>query len=318
MALGLLGNLLMGARRTEDARTALVEAVDAGSRDPVALRSAAIALVNTGGDLDVADGYLARAVASTGPRGRLVFERDQLARLRDVPSAQRLADLEASGADLVERDDLTIAYLGLLLDVGRVEEALAILETREFQPFEGGEGSVIAAYDRACLARAAGLVRTDPRAAAELLDAGLTTPLNLGEGRHPADPQAARLVAAGDAHAATGDLETAASRWRQARDGGGACAVAQRPARQDDYWIGVAHCRLGEHAAAARVWESLEATASELERAPMAPDYFATSLPEMLVFSVEDRAGRRREVDALRAAAAAGRALAPSSGMGVR
>ncbi len=308
-ALGLLGSLLMGARRTEDARIVLVEAVDAGSRDPVVLRNAAIAVVNTMGDLEVADGYLETAIATVGPLGRLVFERDQLARLRGLGSAQRLSDLEGSGCDLLERDDLTIAYLGLLLDVDRVEEAMTILETREFQPFEGGEGKVIAAFDRASIAASALLLASDPRAAAQLLDAGTTTPLNLGEGRHPGDPQAARLVAAGDAHAAAGDLVTAASRWRQARDGGGVHAVDPRPARQDDFWIGLAHCRLGELAAASRVWAALEETADALERAPMAPDYFATSLPEMLVFSVEDRVGRQREVDALRTAATAGRAL---------
>jgi tetratricopeptide (TPR) repeat protein len=316
VALGLLGSLLLGARRGADAREALVAAVAAGSTDPVVLRNAALATVNTTGDLAAADALLGAAIAHGGPRPRLVFERDQLARLRDVGSAERLAALEASGCDLAARDDLTIAHLGLLLDVGRVDEALAILTTREFQPFEGGEGRVIAAYDRACVARAAVLAGTDPVAAAALLDAGLTTPHNLGEGRHPADPCAERLVAAGDAYAAAGDPRTATQRWRRARDGGGALAVAPRPARADDYWVGVAHHRLGETEAAEQVWKAMEQTADELERAPMAPDYFATSLPELLLFTVEDRAGRARTVAALRAAAARGRGLTGAGAAG--
>lgn len=314
VALGLLGSLLLGARRGADAREVLVEAVDAGTRDPVVLRNAAIAVVNTSGELEVADGYLARAIEVGGPQPRLVFERDQLARLRDVSSHDRLVDLERSGCDLLDRDDLTLAYLGLLLDAERVDEATAILGSREFQPFEGGEGKVIAAFDRASVARAAQRVRSDPAGAAELLDAGLTTPLNLGEGRHPGDPQAARLVAAGDAHAAAGQRAVAEQRWRRARDAGGLRAVAERPARVDDLWIGVAHLRLGEHAAAARVWEALEQAATDLERAPLAPDYFATSLPELLLFSVDDGAGRAHEVAALRAAAAAGREEAEQTG----
>jgi hypothetical protein len=151
------------------------------------------------------------------------------------------------------------------------------------------------------------LVRTDPLAAAALLDTA--TPLNLGEGRHPADPCAERLVAAGDAYAAAGDAGTATQRWRSARDGGGALAVAPRPARADDYWVGVAHHRLGETDAAEQVWKAMEQTADDLERAPMAPDYFATSLPELLLFTVEDRAGRARTVAGLRSAAARGRGL---------
>jgi tetratricopeptide (TPR) repeat protein len=307
VALGLLGSLLLGARRGADARAVLLAAVDAGSTDPVVLRNAALATVNTTGDLSAADALLGAAIEHGGPRPRLVFERDQLARLRDVGSAERLAALETSGCDLAARDDLTIAHLGLLLDVGRVDEALAVLTTREFQPFEGGEGRVIAAYDRACVARAAVLVRTDPLAAAALLDTA--TPLNLGEGRHPADPCAERLVAAGDAYAAAGDAGTATQRWRSARAGGGALAVAPRPARADDYWVGVAHHRLGETDAAEQVWKAMEQTADDLERAPMAPDYFATSLPELLLFTVEDRAGRARTVAGLRSAAARGRGL---------
>ncbi|HEY0186971.1 MAG TPA: DUF5107 domain-containing protein [Cellulomonas sp.] len=313
VALGLLGSLLLGARRGADAREALTAAADdahgTGGADPVVLRNAAIATVNTSGDLDLADRLLARAVAAGGPRPRLVFERDQLARLRGIASPRRLADLESSGCDLLDRDDLTISYLGLLLDVGRVDEALSILRTRQFQPFEGGEGQVIAAYDRACVAEAARLATTDPPAAARLLDQGLRTPVNLGEGRHPAAPCAQRIVAAGDAYAAAQDPGTARQRWQQARDDGGHLAVAPRPARPDDYWVGVAHVRLGETEAAERVWKAMEQTADDLERAPMAPDYFATSLPELLLFSVDDPAGRARTVATLRAGAADGRRL---------
>jgi len=309
VALGLLGTWYLGARQGDAARATLEEAVAAGTSDPVALRNAAIAVANTTGDLDRADRHLAAALAAGGPMARLVFERDQLARLRGVAAAQRLAAVEASGADLMARDDLTIAYVGLLLDVGRCEEAMGILTTRVFQPFEGGEGQVIAAFDRARLAVAAGLAGTDPAAAAALLDAGMVPPDNLGEGRHPADPMAAVLVACGDAHAAAGHDEVARARWLAARDAGGALAVAPRPAREDDEWVGVAHVRLGELDRAARVWDRLERTADELEAAPPVPDYFATSLPELLLFTVDDAAGRRRRVTALRQAAARGRAL---------
>ncbi|RMI02840.1 hypothetical protein, partial [Cellulomonas triticagri] len=107
---------------------------------------------------------------------------------------------------------------------------------------------------------------------------------------------------------------TATERWRTAAAAGGALAVASRPAREDDYWIGVAHLRLGEGAAAAQVWAALERTADDLELAPTAPDYFATSLPALLLFSVEDRAGRARTVAALREAAARGRSHAAADG----
>ncbi len=307
VALGLWGGLLLGERRPAEARRVLDAALAAGSDDPVVWRSAAIATVNAGGDPDAADALLARAIERAGSVPRLVFERDQLARLRGVEAAERLRRLEGSGADLYARDDLAIAVLGLLLDVGRVDEAYGVLTSRVFQPFEGGEGRAIAAFDRATLAVARELGESDPAAAAALLDDAVTPPDTLGEGRHPADPLAELRVAAGDAWAAAGDPHAAAARWRAARDGAGALDVAPRPAREDDFWVGVAHLRLGEPADA--VWAALDQAAAEVEAAPAAPDYFATSLPELLLFTVDDPTGRARRAEALRALATRGRAL---------
>ncbi|MCI4656904.1 DUF5107 domain-containing protein [Cryobacterium zhongshanensis] len=309
VALGLLGSWLMGARLGADARDVLESAVAAGPDDAVVLRNTAIAVVNAGGDPDRAAGHLDRAVAVAGPLPRLLFERDQLARLRGIASLDRLAVLEGCGADLLARDDLALAYAELLLDAGRTTEADALLTQREFQPFEGGEGQVLAAFDRATIAVAAHLVTSDPRAAAALLDGGIEPPRNLGEGRHPAGPLAERLVAAGDAHRAAGDEQTARARWEQARTAGGPLAVAPRPARLDDYWIGVAHLRLGERADADTTWDALEATADALGVAASAPDYFATSLPQMLLFSIDDVIGRRQAAAALLEAAERGRVL---------
>jgi len=313
VALGLLGSWLMGARFGADARDALESAVAAGPDDAVVLRNAAIAVANNGKDLTQAAEYLDRAIAVAGPLPRLVFERDQLARLRGVESLERLTTLESSGGNLLARDDLAIAYVELLLDADRIPQAMAILEQREFQPFEGGEGQVVSAFDRASLAVAARLAVTDPAAAAALLDAGVEPPVNLGEGRHPAGPLAARLVAAGDAHRAAGDEQTARERWAAARTAGGPLATSPRPARPDDFWVGVAHLRLEERAQAETVWSALEHTAVALDEAAFAPDYFATSLPQMLLFSVDDVAGRRAEVAALRTAAADGRRLSQSA-----
>lgn len=314
VALGLLGSWLLGARLGSEARRVLESAAQAGPADPVVLRNAAIAVANNAGGLDAAAGYLDRAVAAGGPLPRLIFERDQLARLSDVPSLDRLTALEASGGDLLARDDLAIVYVDLLLDAGRTAQAMEILSSRTFQPFEGGEGRVLSAFDRASLVVAADLVGTDPLAAAGLLDLGMEPPHNLGEGRHPAGPLAARLVAAGDAHNAAGDETAARDRWSAARTAGGPLAVQPRPARPDDFWIGVAHLRLGERTDADAVWAALEATAGELEHAAFAPDYFATSLPQMLLFRVDDVAGRRREIDALRNAAAEGRKMNETAG----
>ncbi len=307
-AAGMLGAWLLDAGRDADARTMLTQARDLGGEDPVVLRNLALATVRTGGRPDEAVALYEDALARRAD-ARLVLERDQLAQLTGTDAATRLALLERHAGALTARDDLAVTHINLLLDVDRLEEAWEILTTRTFRPFEGGEGVVIAAYDRAaCLLarRACADGRAD--AAITLLEAGIDAPANLGEGRHPAVPQAERFVALGDAHRLAGDEAAARSAWERAR-ATTPLAVAPRPADEATFWIGVAHTRLGETAAAAAVWDDLDARAARIETAPDDVDYFATSLPELLVFDLDTVERRRALADRLRTLAAEGRAL---------
>jgi tetratricopeptide (TPR) repeat protein len=308
VAPALLGAWLLDAGRTQDARAALDGARANGSVDPVAWRNAAVATVNTGGDPDAADAFFARALELSPDDPRLVFERDLLASVRGVAADERLSALEAHDPRIFVRDDLALAHLDLLLAAGRVDEALRILTTRRFQPFEGGEGKAIAAYDRATLATARRLIETDAGAAVDLLSSGIAVPANLGEGRHPADSMAERYVLLGDARERTGDLAGAVGDWQRARSGAGALAVAPRPAEAADYWVGVAHLRLGETDEAERVWAALDDRAAVLDAEKPTVDYFATSLPELLLFDTDTAAARARTADELRDLAARGRA----------
>ena len=309
-ALGYLGCWLLDAGRTLDAIAALERAIDAGTEDPVVWRNAAVGLVNAGGDAIEADRRYAAALALSPGDPRLVYERDQLSALRGVSAADRLAAIDSAGPDVLVRDDLAIEFAGLLVDVGRARDALEFLRGRAFQPFEGGEGRVIAAYDRASLAIARELLPHDPGAAAELLRRDIRVPEHLGEGRHPADVVAERHVLLGDAAAALGDAAAAKASWRVARDGGGPYAAGARGVDARDYWVGVAHHRLGETAAADAVWSALEARATELETGADPVDYFATSLPELLLFPVDSAERRAADARTLRALAADGRAAA--------
>ena len=55
---------------------------------------------------------------------------------------------------MAERDDLAVEYAHLLVTAGRPAEALAVLDGRRFQPWEGGEGQVLRAWERTQLALA--------------------------------------------------------------------------------------------------------------------------------------------------------------------
>lgn len=301
------GCWLLDAGRASDALEALDAAITAGIDDPVAWRNAAVALVNVGGDLGEADRRYAEALRRSPGDARLVFERDQLAALRHVPASDRLAVVAAAGPEVLVRDDLAISYANLLVDVGRAADALAFLGGRAFQPFEGGEGQVIRVFDRASVAVARELLaKGDGPAAVELLRDGIRVPEHLGEGRHPAEPVAERFVLLGDALEAMGEHDAAREAWRSAL-GGGPLAAASRAPDERDAWVGVAHARLGDASGALAVWRSLEERADALEAAADRIDYFATSVPELLLFQIDTAERRRATADRLRELAAAGR-----------
>ncbi|OAE00276.1 DUF5107 domain-containing protein [Arthrobacter sp. OY3WO11] len=307
VAHGLLGCWLLDSGRTQEALAQLQASMANASEDPVVWRNAAIATVNTGGDAASADSYLGRALELSPDDARLVFERAVLAGLPGAPVQECIDAVERHGPAVFHRDDLTLLYANLLVDAGRSDEALGILTTRSFQPFEGGEGLTLAAYDRASVEVARGLTEQSPTAAVALLRKGIDAPPNLGEGRHPAGSLAERLVALGDALSQAGDAEAAAEAWNDACREGTPLATGPAPAGPADYWKGIACSRLGRNADAERIWQQLDARADELETAPAVPDYFATSLPELLLFDT-DTAGARLETAALlRALAAEGR-----------
>ena len=316
VACGLLGMWLLDAHREADALQHLRAATAGGSTDPVVWRNLAIALVAVADDDEGADAALAQALALR-PEARLVFERDVLAERRGTDAATRLAMLERHTALLDVRDDLAVRRANLLLDVGRVGDAWRLLSTRRFRPFEGGEGRVIAAFDRAACTLAERVLPASPAEAAALLESGFVPPRSLGEGRHPAERPVRRWVLLGIARAAAGDPAGAADAWREAV-APTALAVDPRPADASTYWEGIAHLHLGDAAAASAAWDALDARAAALRAARDEVDYFATSVPELTPFDSDTASTRAATADELERLAARGRARQAASAAEVR
>lgn len=162
VAHALLGLLLYDAGRHLDALEHLCLAVDGGLDDPVVLRTAGIAAYNAAHDDAQAWRLFERALVCDPGSARLWYESDQLAvRLGRTP-LERLARLEPRLELVLTRDDLTVEYSELLIAAGRAVEAVELLSSRTFQPWEGGEGKALAAWDHA--RAAAGLAPADPPA----------------------------------------------------------------------------------------------------------------------------------------------------------
>lgn len=184
-AASLLGMLLYDAGRQREALELWLAAIAHGARDSVIMRNAAIALVNLDGEDERALELYDRAIA-LDTNARLLYERDQLLARMGAGASVRVTLLDQARPEALRRDDLTAVYCEELVKVGRAVEALAILESRQFAPWEGGEGAVISVWESTTTTLAAlAEGRGDLEGAAGFLRRAIEIPENLGEARHP-------------------------------------------------------------------------------------------------------------------------------------
>ncbi len=236
---------------------------------------------------DKAQAAYARAVEIEPDDARLLFEFDQLnKRIGQRPEA-RAERLESNLALVKERDDLTVEYADVLNQLGRSDEALALIASRTFQPWEGGEGRVLGQYERAHLnlGRQA-LQNNQPDKAKEHFAAAIECPVNLGEARHLLANAADLHYWLGEACARSDEPELAMRHWQSAAEARGDFQEMQVMAFSEmTYYSALAMRRLGRDDESQHLAEALLAYAEALEHEPAKIDYFATSLPTMLLFT---------------------------------
>ncbi|HLQ82197.1 MAG TPA: tetratricopeptide repeat protein, partial [Bacillota bacterium] len=284
-AAALLGHWMYHHGRSRDAIAHWESAVDDDPGNAVAWRNLGLARHRTGGPTDAVTTAYDRAVMADPGQPRLWFERDQLAERTGTPLSVRIRDLEARPTLVRSRDDSTTALANLYLSVGRTDEAIALLDSHDFQPWEGGEGPVLRVWERAQLARSRALTSADPGAALLAVESAIDPPPRLGEQRHP-------LASAALLHLVQGDLLDRLHRPHEAR-----LAWQRATARLADFVdmqvqpisavsfaCVLAHHRLGDGAAADELINRIEQHCSDLEADSGAADFFATSRPVTMVF----------------------------------
>lgn len=229
---------------------------------------------------------------------RLLFERDQLWKRLGISPVRRLKALRAREDLVGRRDDLTLELCALLHQSGRPAKALERLESRRFQPWEGGEGLVLAQYVRTRLALGrAALSRGDAGRAEDAFRGALHPPETLGEARHPLANDSDVRYWLGCALAALGRDAEAREQWRRAASARGDFQdMSVREYSELTYYSALALERLGQRAAARRLLGDVRRYAQRLRKARATIDYFATSLPNMLLF--DDDLQARQETTA--------------------
>lgn len=286
-----LGNLYYDKRRYEDAIRCWSQSVELDDSFSIPFRNLGIAQFNVRHDAQTANRMYERALAANPRDARLVYEWDQLKkRARLAAPEERLQSLSRRLPMVESRDDLSVEYITLLNQCGQWQQALDRLGARQFSPWEGGEGLVSAQYAYAHRALGREALADDPRAALEHFEAARHYPHNLGEGKHLLTLERDLDYFSGLAAQALGDRELAVRYWQSA------AAPLAHPGTHS-YFQALALRALGHADAARTLLLELAGHAEALRSTEPKIDYFATSLPNMLLF--DDDIGRQNRAEAL-------------------
>ena len=129
------------------------------------------------------------------------------------------------------------------------------------------------------------------------VQAAIHSPASLGEARHPLANPARLLLALGDAFDAAGDPEAAARAWQEAAAAVGDFAdMSPQAYSENTYFSVLAARRLGEFGYADQLVTGLTHYTDQLAQTEAKIDYFATSLPSLLLF--DDDPQRRQDLQA--------------------
>ncbi len=303
-----LGNLLYDRRRHPEAIACWRKAVQLDPRNAVAWRNLGIGCFNVLGQSAQARRAYDHAFAANPADARLLFERDQLWKRLRLDPKRRLRELERHRELVARRDDLTIEYCALLNQTGRHAEALEVVSTRRFQPWEGGEGLALGQHVRTHLALGRQALGTGKAEIAQQhFAAALTAPENLGEAKHLLANQSDLHFWLGCAHEALGRRAEARQAWTLAATfRGDFQEMSVRTMSEMTYWSAQAWVKLGQRHKARGLFRQLLAHARELAKTRATIDYFATSLPTMLLFDDDLQARQRTTAQFLEAQARLG------------
>ena len=253
---------------------------------PTVWRNLALARFNKQNRQDEALEYMERAFHLDENDERVFMELDQLYKRLHRSHAERLAFYEAHAELIERRDDLVLEKATLLNMLGRYEEAKTLIDNRIFHPWEGGEGKVSGQYQMCRLEIAKKILSQQPtdnsqlsivnsqlQEAKRLLEECLVFPHHLGEGK---------LYGAQD-----NDFLYFLGRYEEGTAGPTepAAAMYYNDAKPDKiFYAALCYRKLGQEDKARSLFNKLINYGKQHIFDHVVMDYFAVSLPDLLVW----------------------------------
>lgn len=236
---------------------------------------------------------------SADKNARLLFERDQLWKRIGRATTVRLSELEKYPNLVEKRDDLTVEICAVYNQLNQPEKVLTLLENRKFQPWEGGEGQVLQQFVTAnLLLGKQKLLDNDFENARNHFLKCLAPPQNLSETHHLLANKADIFYWLGVAEENLGNSELSEKYWTlSANMKGDFQEMSVTAFSEMTFFAALSMKKLGQKELAKNLLNDLLEYAKNLEQSEAKIDYFATSLPTMLLF--DDDIQKRQHIKAI-------------------
>lgn len=287
-ALYYLGNLWYDKRQYAEAVHCWEQAVELDPHFPTAWRNASHAYFNHCNQPQRAETVLQKAFDLNTAEARLLMELDQLYKRRGRSPFERLKNLEQYFHLVLQRDDMYVEFATLLNQTEQYERAITHIDNRNFHPWEGGEGKVSTQYKRCRIESAKKAINSnDYERALHLLKQCLSYPPHLGEGKlHGTHDQEIHFWL-GCTYEKNGMHELAHSHWELATTGNLEPMQAifyNDPQPANIFYQGLACLKLGKTTDAQERFNALIRFGEKHMNQVVSMDYFAVSLPDLLVW----------------------------------
>ena len=283
-----LGNLWYDKRQYPEAIACWEKSAALDDNFPTVLRNLALAYFNKLNQPEKAVDFLERAFAQDSTDARILMELDQLYKRLCRPHTERLELLEKHIELVEQRDDVYLERATLYNQLGNYSTAIELIDKRIFHPWEGGEGKVPAQYQFARVELAKELIlKKDYAKAISLLNECFEYPHNLGEGKLHGAQENDFNYWLGCAYEGAGMQEQARKHWELAKEGNNepAAAIFYNDQKPDKIlYQGLALLKLNKLYEAERVFNKLVSYGESHLSDRIKLDYFAVSLPDLLIW----------------------------------
>ena len=290
-ALYYLGNYWYANRQYSEAIACWEKSVEINEFFPTVHRNLSLAYYNKLQDSQKSVEAMQKAFDLDPTDARILMELDQLYKNLNYAPQERLNLLE-NNLDLVEqRDDLYLERIILLNQQGEYHQAKYLIIKRIFHPWEGGEGKVVGQFliSQIELAKIA-LSEEHFEESMSLLNETDNYPHNLGEGKLYGVQENDINYLKGLVYLSLSEKQKANQYWQAASTGLSepVQAVFYNDQQPDKiFYQGLALRKLGDSAQADAIFRKLIAFGENHLNDEIKIDYFAVSLPDLMVFDVD-------------------------------